>query len=289
MKNDFNLNDAQKKAVNDTEGAVLVIAGAGSGKTRVLTARICHLISLGVSAYNILAITFTNKAAAEMQSRIADALGGYSLVWTSTFHSMCARILRIDAERLGYTKDFSIYTEIESDRVIKRLCNDIERADVKKKGDYLYHISCAKTAGLSPEQYYGEIARDVNDAKTIYLVYSAYEKELRASNALDFDDLLLKTVELFETCPDVLEKYAERFQYINVDEFQDTNSLQYKIVKMLASKHGNLFVVGDEDQSIYGWRGAEIKNILDFPKDFPNAKVYKLEQNYRSSTEILDA
>ena len=289
MYNKLDLNDVQLKAVQDTEGPVLVIAGAGSGKTRVLTARVCHLIEKGVSPYNILAITFTNKAAAEMKERIEASLGGYTSVWISTFHSMCARILRYHAELLGYDTDFTIYTDLESERVVKRICPNIPNADVKKKGDYLWHISNAKTNAMSPEEYYYEINKDHHDAKVIYSVYSAYENELKSSNAMDFDDLLLKAVELFENNPDVLAKYQDRFHYVNVDEFQDTNTLQYKLVKMLCEKHGNIFVVGDEDQNIYSWRGAEIKNILGFPKDFEGAKVYKLEQNYRSATGILDA
>ncbi len=288
MDNKYNLNQQQLLAVNDTEGAVLVIAGAGSGKTRVLTARICHLIENGVEPYNILAITFTNKAANEMKERIENALG-YTNVWTSTFHSMCARILRFDIERLGYGKDFTIYTELESERVVKRVLQDYTQADPKKRGDYLWHISRAKTLAMSPERYYDAIKLEDDDANNIREVYERYEAELKKSNCLDFDDLLLKTVELFKQCPDVLEKYQNRFKYINVDEFQDTNKLQYDIVKLLAKKYGNLFVVGDEDQSIYSWRGAEIRNILDFPKDFPGAKVYKLEQNYRSTTSILKA
>lgn len=287
-KIDFVLNPVQRKAVNDTEGAILVIAGAGSGKTRVLTARICHLIETGVSPYNILAITFTNKAANEMKERIETALGT-SDIWTSTFHSMCARILRMDADKIGYDKDFSIYTEQESDRVVKRVCADYSAADPKKKGEYLWHISRAKTLAMSPSEYYQAIKDDDRDANTVAQIYTRYDEELKKCNCLDFDDLLLKTVELFEKCPDVLEKYQRRFRYINVDEFQDTNKLQYRIVKMLAEESGNLFVVGDEDQSIYSWRGAEIRNILDFNKDFPNAKVYKLEQNYRSTTSILKA
>ncbi len=291
MENYFaQLNEAQKKAVADTEGAVLVIAGAGSGKTRVLTARVCRLIDNGVSPYCILAITFTNKAANEMKARITSALGELGEgVWTSTFHSMCAKMLRFDADKLGYDKNYSIYTDLESDRVVKRVCASVSGADVKQKGDYLQHISRAKTLGLSPAQYYEEIKNDVADAKVITGVYKAYEAELKSSNALDFDDLLLKTVELFEKFPEVLDKYRRRFKYINVDEFQDTNAMQYKLVKLLASGYGNLFVVGDEDQSIYSWRGAEIKNILDFGKDFPTAKTYKLEQNYRSTASILKA
>lgn len=285
-----NLNEVQKKAVADTEGAILVIAGAGSGKTRVLTARVCHLIENGVSPYNILAITFTNKAANEMKERISSALGDLGDgVWTSTFHSMCAKMLRFDADKLGYDKNYSIYTDLESDRVVKRLCSEIAGADVKQKAAYLWNISRAKTLGMSPAEYYDAIKKDENDAKLITKIYVAYEAELKKSNALDFDDLLLKTVELFEKFPEVLEKYKRRFKYINVDEFQDTNTIQYRLVKLLASRYGNLFVVGDEDQSIYSWRGAEIKNILDFNKDYPKAKVYKLEQNYRSTTSILKA
>lgn len=287
MKVDFVLNPQQSQAALDTQGAILVIAGAGSGKTRVLTAHICHLIDIGVSPYNILAITFTNKAANEMKERIQNLLGEGS-VWTSTFHSMCARMLRSDADRLGYTKDFTIYTELESERVIKRILQE-ENIDVKNKGDYSWHISRAKTLAMTPSEYYDAIKNDFKEAGNVFAVYQQYESELKKCNCMDFDDLLLKTIELFENCPDVLERYQRRFEYINVDEFQDTNKLQYKIVKMLAQMHGNLFVVGDEDQSIYSWRGAEIRNILDFPKDFKDAKVYKLEQNYRSTTSILKA
>ena len=286
---DFNLNEQQLQAVLATEGPVLVIAGAGSGKTRVLTARICHLIDIGVDPYNILAITFTNKAANEMKERIERSANVGSQVWTSTFHSMCAKILRFDADKIGYSTDFTIYTEQESERVVKRVAESCLDADPKYKSDYLWHISRAKTLALSPDDYYLAIKDDVREAGVIKQVYSLYEAELRRSNSLDFDDLLLKVVELFENCPDVLAKYQRRFKYINVDEFQDTNKLQYNIVKLLAQGSGNLFVVGDEDQSIYSWRGAEIRNILDFPKDFPNAKVFKLEQNYHSTTSILKA
>ncbi len=284
----FGLNEQQAQAVADTEGAILVIAGAGSGKTRVLTARICHLLEMGVSPYNILAITFTNKAANEMKERIEAAIGSAS-VWTSTFHSMCARMLRYDADKLGYDKDFTIYTEQESSRLIKRVVQNVNSADAKKAGEYLWHISRAKTLSLSPSAYYDEIKNEVSDANEVALIYKAYEEELKRCNCMDFDDLLLKTAELFEKCPEVLEKYCDRFHYVHVDEFQDTNALQYKLVRMLCSGRGNLFVVGDEDQSIYSWRGAEIRNILDFNKDFPSAKIYKLEQNYRSTTSILRA
>lgn len=288
MNTNFKLNKQQQLAVDAVDGPILVIAGAGSGKTRVLTARICHLIEIGVNPYNILAITFTNKAANEMKERIERQLG-YSDVWTSTFHSMCARILRMDCERIGYSKDFTIYTDLESERVVKRILQDYPQADPKNKGEYLWHISRAKTLALSPDDYYDTIKDSDSDAYNVAEVYRRYETELKKCNCLDFDDLLLKTVLLFSTCPDVLEKYQNRFHYINVDEFQDTNKLQYDIVKMLSKKHGNLFVVGDEDQSIYSWRGAEIRNILDFPKDFKGAKVFKLEQNYRSTTSILKA
>lgn len=288
MNTNFKLNKQQQLAVDAVDGPILVIAGAGSGKTRVLTARICHLIEIGINPYNILAITFTNKAANEMKERIERQLG-YSDVWTSTFHSMCARILRMDCERIGYSKDFTIYTDLESERVVKRILQDYPQADPKNKGDYLWHISRAKTLALSPDDYYDAIKDSDSDAYNVAEVYRRYETELKKCNCLDFDDLLLKTVLLFSTCPDVLEKYQNRFHYINVDEFQDTNKLQYDIVKMLSKKHGNLFVVGDEDQSIYSWRGAEIRNILDFPKDFKGAKVFKLEQNYRSTTSILKA
>lgn len=288
MNTNFKLNKQQQLAVDAVDGPILVIAGAGSGKTRVLIARICHLIEIGVNPYNILAITFTNKAANEMKERIERQLG-YSDVWTSTFHSMCARILRMDCERIGYSKDFTIYTDLESERVVKRILQDYPQADPKNKGDYLWHISRAKTLALSPDDYYDTIKDSDSDAYNVAEVYRRYETELKKCNCLDFDDLLLKTVLLFSTCPDVLEKYQNRFHYINVDEFQDTNKLQYDIVKMLSKKHGNLFVVGDEDQSIYSWRGAEIRNILDFPKDFKGAKVFKLEQNYRSTTSILKA
>lgn len=289
MQNIYGLNETQSAAALDTEGAILVIAGAGSGKTRVLTARICNLVKSGVDPYNILAITFTNKAANEMKERIERALGSAIGVWASTFHSMCAKILRVDGDKLGYDSNFTIYTEMESERVVKRVCDTVDGADPKKKGDYLRHISAAKTASLSPEEYHEEIKGFVRDAATVTAVYAAYERELKKSNSMDFDDLLLKTEELFRKFPDVLSKYSRRFRYINVDEFQDTNRIQYNLVRMLASEWGNLFVVGDEDQSIYSWRGAEIRNILDFPKDYPQAKVYKLEQNYRSTSEILNA
>ncbi|MCQ2409229.1 MAG: UvrD-helicase domain-containing protein [Clostridia bacterium] len=290
---DFKLNAEQQKAVAATEGPVLVIAGAGSGKTRVLTARICHLIEMGVRPYNILAITFTNKAANEMKERIS--LFGADDVWASTFHSMCAKILRMEIDRLGYSKDFTIYSETETERTVARLIknpeNDEEETDHDKelKKNVLWCISDAKNKNLSPEEYYKNIRNGYSNARKICDLYRKYEDELRRSNALDFDDLLIKTITLFTEYPDVLEKYSKRFEYIHVDEFQDTNRVQYQLVKLLQSYHHNLFVVGDEDQSIYSWRGSCIDNILDFPNDFPGTQVFKLERNYRSSKSILDA
>lgn len=298
MSSEFSLNPQQAKAINDLNGAILVIAGAGSGKTRVLTARICRLIESGVSPYNILAITFTNKAAGEMKERIINAIENMdesvkrdtvrgASVWTSTFHSMCARILREHGDRLGYGADFTIYTEQESSRLVKRIVADNPSLDQKKCNEYLWHISRAKTLSLDPDDYYREIRNDIANADDVVFTYRRYEEELKRCNCMDFDDLLLKTVQLFEENPDVLKRYRDRFLYIHVDEFQDTNALQYKLVKLLAGDRANLFAVGDEDQSIYSWRGAEIRNILDFSKDFKGAKVYKLEQNYRSTTSIL--
>lgn len=282
------LNPQQEIAAYDTEGAVLVIAGAGSGKTRVLTARIAYLISKGVPESNILAITFTNKAAKEMSERLNEALGGACYVWTSTFHSFCARILRYDGDKIGYEKNFSIYTETESERVIKDFLKS-KGLDVKgNTATLLFHISKAKTANLKPLEYFDLIKNDVYESDLIFEAYTYYENTLKSNNALDFDDLLIKTFELFETSKATLEKYSSRFRYINVDEFQDTNSIQLKLVLLLSSYHKNVFVVGDEDQSIYSWRGAEIRNILDFKSHFPDAKIYKLEQNYRSTTPILN-
>ncbi|MBO4472478.1 MAG: UvrD-helicase domain-containing protein, partial [Clostridia bacterium] len=282
------LNKEQLEAVHATEGAVLVLAGAGSGKTRVLTYRIANLIEeKGVSPYHILAITFTNKATNEMKERLEKMLGEGSGVWVSTFHSLCARILRYDADKLGYDKNYTIYSDTDSERVIKRI---VQNKHIEKEGfdhKVAEHISNAKTYLFSPEDYRKECGD--RDAMLICDVYEAYEEELRNANAMDYDDLLIKTYELFSDYPEVLKKYAERFHYIHIDEYQDTSRLQYKIAAMLSSVHGNLFVVGDEDQSIYGWRGADISNILDFRKDFPNATVIKLEQNYRSTTNILNA
>ncbi len=282
------LNEAQQKALVPN-GHILVLAGAGSGKTRVLTQRIIHLVKdYGVSPYNILAITFTNKASNEMKKRLSEETDCADKMWISTIHSMCAKILRIEAKYLGYTSSFSIYSETDSLRLLKRIISEDESNDDDKKAkNALWHISKAKNAGLSPSEYQNEFAYEPSIDEYCE-IYRKYEKNLARSNAMDFDDLLLNTLKLFKQFPEVLEKYADRFMYISVDEFQDTNTVQYEILKLLQSKHNNLFVVGDDDQSIYGWRGAEIKNILNFDKDFPDAKVFKLEQNYRSTKRILN-
>lgn len=284
------LNDEQFKPVVDTEGAVLVLAGAGSGKTRVLTHRIAYLIGeKNVDPYNILAITFTNKAAGEMKSRI-QAITGYSDMWISTFHSFCARILRYDIEKLGqsYNTHFTIYSESDSSKIVNRIIKEFGLEDngyLKKNSRW--HISNAKNAGKSPAEYRKIMGSDMH-AEYIEQIYSRYEEVLEKNNALDFDDLLLKTILLFKDRQDVLQKYQERFRYIHIDEFQDTNRIQYILIKQLAKLHGNLFVVGDDDQSIYGWRGADIRNILDFKSSYSDCKIYKLEQNYRSTANILN-
>ena len=283
------LNSKQREAVLATEGPVLVLAGAGSGKTRVLTTRAAQLIENGVSPWQILAITFTNKAAAEMKQRIEAITDDVSDMWVCTFHAMCAKLLRIESNRLGYSRSFSIYDGSDSLTVVKECLKDL---NVDK--DFLDPraarslISKAKNAGVPPEKFretYGE----GDMMKYAGWAYARYEEKLKNSNALDFDDLLLKTLDLFNDNPDVLEKYQRRFAYIMVDEYQDTNTVQYNIVKSLARGHGNIFVVGDDDQSIYGWRGADIKNILSFERDFAGARVVRLEQNYRSHQGILDA
>lgn len=283
------LNDKQREAVKAMQGAVLVIAGAGSGKTRVLTTRAAYLIEKGVAAYNILAITFTNKAAAQMKERINKIAPASRDMWISTFHSMCARILRIEGERLGYGRNFTIYDSADSMSVIKETLKELDIAKDFIDPRYAKSmISTAKNAGINPAGYkkaYG----GTDSAKMMARVYGIYEDKLRASTAVDFDDLLLKVLQLFAEHKDVLEKYQRRFSYIMVDEYQDTNAVQYNIVSLLAKGTGNLFVVGDDDQSIYGWRGADITNILNFEKDFPGAKVIRMEQNYRSHQHILNA
>ena len=283
------LNPAQLAPVKETEGAVLVIAGAGSGKTRVLTSRIAYLIlEKGVSPSNILAITFTNKAANEMKERLARFVGDIGGMWVSTIHSMCVRILRQDISRLDdhYNGNFTIYDDNDKERVVKRLCTERGYDDEFAK-KVKFHIGAAKNKAQTPEEYEEENIA-VRHIDEICKVFAAYEDTLYKSNAMDFDDLLVKTYRLLASDKDTLDYYAERFRYIHVDEFQDTNRVQFKIVELLAARHGNLFVVGDDDQSIYGWRGADIRNILEFGKNYTGVKTFKLEQNYRSTKKILD-
>lgn len=284
------LNPEQKEAVKATEGPLLIMAGAGSGKTRVLTQRIAYLmVEKGVNPYNILAITFTNKAAKEMRQRIAGVLGGASEdIWISTFHSMCVRILRKDIDRIGYNRNFTILDTTDQQSVVKQILK--ERNIDPKKHDpraILGSISSAKNELVTPEEF----AKTAGDyfSQIISDVYTEYQRRLRKNHALDFDDLIMQTIHLFQRVPEVLEYYQRKFQYIHVDEYQDTNRSQYMLVKQLASRFRNLCVVGDSDQSIYRWRGADIANILSFEKDYPNAKVVMLEQNYRSTKKILSA
>ena len=283
------LNKEQREAVETVDGPLLVLAGAGSGKTRVLTYRIANLIeNHGVAPWSILALTFTNKAAKEMKERTDKLIGiEESDMWVTTFHSFCVRVLRIDIDRLGYDSRFVIYDEQDQNGIIKDIVSP-QIFDEKRmsKGLVRSMISQAKNSGESPERFLLDSGTGMDDK--LVEIYRAYQKKLKSSNALDFDDLLIKTVELFETCPDVLEKYRKKFKFVLVDEYQDTNAPQYRIIKLICGEHRNICVVGDDDQSIYGWRGADIRNILDFEKDFPGAKVIRLEQNYRSTKAILD-
>lgn len=285
------LNEQQREAVYCTDGPLLILAGAGSGKTRVLTHRIAYLIEeKGVNPWNILAITFTNKAAGEMRERMDNLVGfGSESIWVSTFHSTCVRILRRHIDRLGYDTNFTIYDTDDQKTLMKDICKLVEiDTKVYKERNLLAAISSAKNEMISAQEYALNAQGDFGKEK-IAKVYQEYEKQMHANNALDFDDLLVKTVQLFETQPDVLENYQERFRYIMVDEYQDTNTVQFQLVSLLAGKYRNLCVVGDDDQSIYKFRGANIKNILNFEQEFPDATVIKLEQNYRSTGNILDA
>ena len=282
------LNPGQYDAVSTTEGPLLVLAGAGSGKTRVLTYRIAHLVEdLGVMPWEILAVTFTNKAAKEMRDRLAKLLcGGVKGMWINTFHSMCVRILRADAERLGYTKDFTIYDADDTKRLVKDIMAE-HGFDTKRYPENAVRsrISAAKNDLKLP----GDLPQSEPFAKVVATVYKSMQSRLKRANAMDFDDLLLNTYLLFKGSEDLVRSYGMRFRYILVDEYQDTNTAQYAITKMLAKVQGNLMVVGDDDQSIYSWRGADIRNILDFERDWPDAKTVKLEQNYRSCGNILEA
>ena len=285
------LNDEQKKGVFTTEGPVLILAGAGSGKTRVLTHRVAYLMEeCGVNPYHIMAITFTNKAAGEMRERIDDMVGfGSESVWVSTFHSTCVRILRRYIDRLGYDTNFTIYDADDQKLVMKDICKRLEiDTKIHKEKTFLSVISSAKDELIDPIEFETRAVGDYNKRRQAE-VYKEYQKVLRQNNALDFDDLIFKTVELFKLDKEVLASYQERFRYIMVDEYQDTNTAQFELIRLLASKYKNLCVVGDDDQSIYKFRGANIYNILNFEKHFPDATVIKLEQNYRSTQNILDA
>ena len=283
------LNEVQREAATHTEGSLLILAGAGSGKTGTMTTRIAYMVEgKGISPYEILAVTFTNKAAHEMRERVEELIGSGLNMWILTFHSACLRILRRHAEIVGYTNDFTIYDTSDQKALIKKCMNALEISDKNfKPNAVLSAISSAKEKAMDSSQFAMEAGnyRDHIYAK----LYREYEAALRKNNAMDFDDLIWKTVQLFEENKDILEQYQNRFKYIMVDEYQDTNYLQYKLIKLLAEKYKNICVVGDDDQCIYQWRGADISNILNFEKDFPNTKVVKLEQNYRSTGNILKA
>lgn len=285
------LNPPQREAVAQTEGPVLILAGAGSGKTRVLTHRIAYLMEeMGVNPWNILAITFTNKAAQEMRERVDKLVRfGSESIWVSTFHSACVRILRRHIDNLGYDTNFTIYDTDDQKSLMKDVCRKLNiDTKVYKERSLLAQISHAKDELLTPDDMEMKAAGDYN-MKKVASVYREYQAALRKNNALDFDDLIVKTVELFQNCGAVLEYYQERFKYIMVDEYQDTNTAQFKFISLLAQKYENLCVVGDDDQSIYKFRGANIGNILGFERVFPDAKVIRLEQNYRSTKNILNA
>lgn len=284
------LNPEQRKAAETLEGPVLILAGAGSGKTRALTCRVANLIDHGVNPYSILALTFTNKAAKEMKERIVALVGDQAEeAWISTFHSTCARILRRDIEKLGYNRSFAIYDDDDQKSVLKEIYKTLNIDDkfippqeVKAK------LSDAKNKLMDTDEWFRQSPRD-RRSQLIHDIMFAYQERLKTLNALDFDDLLVKTLELLANHPPVLESYRRRFLYVMVDEYQDTNTAQYELIRLLTATSRNLCVVGDDDQSIYGWRGADIRNILDFEKDYPDAVVIKLEQNYRSTSNILDA
>ncbi len=282
-----NLNPPQREAVETIEGPLLILAGAGSGKTRVVTRRIANIMACGARPWEVLAITFTNKAAGEMKRRVEE-LVGVTGAWVSTFHSFCARILRREAEALGYSRDFTIYDDEDSMGIIKNVLKEmgVDKED-KRLGARAVRqeISGFKNKVISPDEVPDGMFHD----RLIKQAYVGYEKELRKNLAFDFDDLLIQTVQLFRSRPEILERYQDRFRYILVDEYQDTNACQYHLVKALGSKHRNVCATGDPDQSIYGWRGADVRNILSFEKDFPEAKIVKLEQNYRSTKIILKA
>ncbi len=287
----FDLNDRQKEAVELTEGPLLILAGAGSGKTRVLTHRIAYLIDkCGVDPWNIMAITFTNKAAGEMRERVDKMVGlGAESIWISTFHSACVRILRRFADRLEYDTSFTIYDSDDSKSVVKGICKRLQiSSDLIKERTILNRISDLKNNGIDVDEFAAQAIGDFKDTK-IANAYRAYQEELKKNNAMDFDDLLVNAVKLLKENEDIRENYHHRLKYIMVDEYQDTNTIQFELIRLLAGKEHNICVVGDDDQSIYKFRGANIRNILDFEKYFPEATVIRLEQNYRSTQTILDA
>jgi DNA helicase-2/ATP-dependent DNA helicase PcrA len=284
------LNPQQREAAIHKDGPLLILAGAGSGKTSTMTHRIAYLMKKeGISPYNILAVTFTNKAAREMRERVEELVGTGINMWILTFHSACLRILRTYGDRIGYDKDFVVYDPTDQKVVIK---NSIKAQNIDEKkfpvNYVLSIISDCKEKAISPAKYLEQNGENIK-TKTIYNLYKAYEGTLKKNNAMDFDDLILRTVQLFEKNEDILAIYQDRFKYIMVDEYQDTNYMQYRFIKLLAEGHNNICVVGDDDQCIYQWRGADIKNILEFEKDFKNTKVIKLERNYRSHANILAA
>ena len=281
------LNSEQNKAVRHIEGPVLILAGAGSGKTATMTHRMAYMIDQGVDPRSILAVTFTNKAAGEMRSRVNDLAGDAHGMWIMTFHAMCLRMLRFSPERLGYKPGFTVYDETDKKTLVKRICKELDIDDKTSSPSMIIAvISKCKEREEDPEAFL-RASKGLPYEEQIYRVYKRYMEELMAANAMDFDDLLWNGVKLLEQNPDILAYYAGRFRYIMVDEYQDTNYLQYKLIRMLASVHGNLCVVGDDDQCIYQWRGADIRNILDFENDFGDVLTIKLEQNYRSDGNIL--
>ncbi len=285
------LNPEQKQAVMHTEGALLVLAGAGSGKTRVLTHRIAYLVEEKlIRPWNILAITFTNKAAKEMKERMESLIGTEANnIWVGTFHASCVRILRREIEKLGYDRSFVIYDSDDQKSLVKTCLDQLNINDKNfPPRTVLNEISRAKDELIDPEKFSIMYASDYRMSK-IASIYELYQKKLKANNALDFDDIILLTIRILSNFPEVLDYYADKFRYILVDEYQDTNTAQYMLVSMLATKHGNICAVGDDDQMIYGWRGANLRNILDFEKDYPNCRIIKLEQNYRSTKNILEA
>ncbi|MES1246733.1 MAG: UvrD-helicase domain-containing protein, partial [Actinomycetota bacterium] len=284
------LNPAQQEAVLTTEGPVLVIAGAGSGKTRVLTRRIAHLMNaVGVKPNEILAITFTNKAAGEMRERLVDLVGPPARAsWVMTFHAACGRILRREAPRLGYRTNFTIYDSADQNRLVKQCLEELDR-DPKRFTPRGIHsqISNAKNQLIGPEEYKSRVASFYD--QTVADVYELYQRRMFTANAVDFDDMLYLTVDVLERFPEAAKRWQESFRYVLVDEYQDTNHAQYRMLQLLAQQHGNVFAVGDPDQSIYAFRGADIRNVLEFERDFPGAKSIALEQNYRSTNNILEA